>query len=97
MRARIELIALFEMVELGDSRETLEARFENGDYHTLRMTHLTTEESLVRTPLEWGARNWLMWVEFDDDRIDAVRIRFQDSRAERPVSAQHDKTAVSEN
>ncbi len=96
MRARIELIELFEMVELGNFRETLEDRFENGDYDTLQLTHLSAEESLVRTPLEWGARNWLMWVEFDDNRINAVRFRFQDSRYERPESAPQDKTFVSQ-
>ena len=96
VQARKELVELFELIEPGISRETFDTFFEKGEYSTLRLNHISTEESLVRTPLEWGARNWLMWLEVDHNRIAAMRIRYQDSRAESPAGAPDDKIAISD-
>ena len=44
----------------------------------------------VETPLEFGARNWVLFIELHDSKVVALRVRTIDSMNERPHDAPPD-------
>jgi hypothetical protein len=74
--------------DLGDLRQLLnEPRFQG---LTLRQESPT--EWIVETPTEFGAKNWILYVELSDSRITTLRVRTLDSNNVRPEGAPPDKT-----
>jgi hypothetical protein len=74
--------------DIGDLRQLLnEPRFQG---LTLRQESPT--EWIVETPSEFGAKNWILYVELSDSRITTLRVRTLDSNNVRPEGAPPDKT-----
>lgn len=48
---------------------------------------------LLKSPLVFGAANWVLYVELLDGRVSAIRIRTEDSRKVRPAGAPQDREA----
>ena len=90
-RAQEELVNFFGEIKMGHTRKELETLFRESNYKYLRMHHPMENESLVRTPLQWGATNWLLWIEFVDRRVAAAMIRYQDNKHQHPDKAPPDK------
>ena len=45
---------------------------------------------VLDSPLEFGARNWMLYLQFDDERLSSARIRTADSMYEHPAEAPPD-------
>ncbi len=56
--------------------------------------YLTNEKTVARTPLELGAHNWILLIDYQGDRVAAVAIRTDDSYSEAPLGAPADKTQL---
>lgn len=92
-RAQEELVNFFGEIKMGHTRKELENLFRERRFKYLRMHHPMENESLVRTPLQWGATNWLLWIEFVDRRVAAAMIRYQDNKHRHPDEAPPDKVS----
>ena len=56
-----------------------------GKYQTLNLYRRQTQKWLVTTPIEWGAGNWHLHVEWDaNGRLGALRIRTNDNIQQKP-------------
>ena len=89
--AKSEIRSLARALEIGMTRDEFEHVFENGSFVMLSMQLSSNDNLLIRTPLQWGAANWVMWVTFSDNKITSIRIRTQDSMNEKPRGAPDDK------
>jgi hypothetical protein len=49
-----------------------------------------SDACVVSAPLEVGARNWMLYLQFESDRLSSARIRTEDSAYERPEQAPPD-------
>jgi hypothetical protein len=49
-----------------------------------------TNTCVAEAPSEFGARNWMLYLQFHDNRLSAVRIRTADSALEHPETAPPD-------
>jgi type II secretory pathway pseudopilin PulG len=89
--SRAELESAFTRVALGASSSEVQALFDGGEFRHLKLHQVDPSGLLVQTPLKWGARNWVLWIEVKDDKVTALRIRFHDDKNSRPEEAPPDK------
>lgn len=89
--AREELEAAFARVQLGASSSEIRALIGESEFRHLKLREVDPSSFLVQTPLEWGARNWVLWIDVKDDKVTALRIRFHDDKNGRPDEAPPDK------
>jgi hypothetical protein len=67
--------------------------FDTGKYQSLKMSEVDGDLWLVDTPVEFGAGNWQLRLEFTDAQLNACRIRSMDSKDFRPREAPPDRIA----
>ena len=91
-RYRGQVRTLYDNLQPGMNKEQVRREMESGKYPHLDF-HLDGELWLGSAPLEFGAGNWALAVEFDGDQVTAVRIRKGDGLQEfhHPVEAPPDK------
>jgi hypothetical protein len=85
-----ELVAHAVALEIGLTRAEARQRIAALPREKLRFYESPGSWS-VHTPYRFGARNWLMLVEFSDDRIRCIRVRLADSVRVRPTKAPADR------
>ncbi len=90
-KAATEITALFALVEIGMTPEQVEQAYAQRSPHDVNLRKLTTGSWLFQTPLQWGAVNWVMWVDFSDEAVSSVRLRLLDDKERRPSDAPPDK------
>ena len=54
--------------------------------------YLTNEKTVARTPLELGAHNWILLIDYQGERVAAVAVRTDDTHRHAPKGAPADKT-----
>ena len=91
-RYRGEVRTLYQNVHPGMSRDEVQREMESGKYPDLRFRRDGQRWS-GSAPIEFGAGNWVLAIEFQGDHVSAVRVRkgdgFQDYH--HPVEAPPDK------
>ena len=87
---------MFHQVQLRNSKKQVQQVFRAGNYQTLKLRDFPKDNYwFVSTPLEWGARNWVLYIEYDGNgKTGALRMRVSDGPYERPHEpAPQDKVA----
>jgi hypothetical protein len=90
--ARTELKAFLAAVKLGADSESVKNQFKATRANHLELREIQTNLWVIRTPLQLGARNWLLYISFRDSRVEGLRVRLQDSKDVRPQDAPSDRT-----
>jgi hypothetical protein len=90
-RATSEITLLFALIEIGMTTEEVEQAYAGSPPQDVRLQKLNNGSWLFQTPLQWGAVNWVMWVDFSDGAVSAVRMRLLDDAERRPSEAPRDK------
>ena len=93
-RYRGEVRTLYENVQLGMGKEQVRHEMDSGKYPNLDF-HRHGQLWLGSAPYEFGAGNWVLAIEFQGDRVSAVRVRKGDGLQEyhHPDEAPPDKAA----
>lgn len=86
-----EITCLFRTVNLGMTQAEFDEFFDSANYQTLKVVKVSHDSILVRTPLVWGAANWVLWLDFSDSKLSKARIRIQDDESVKPEKAPPDK------
>ena len=73
-RYRGEVRTLYENVQLGMVKEQVRHEMDSGKYPHLDF-HRDGQLWLGSAPYEFGAGNWVLAIEFQGDRVSAVRVR----------------------
>ena len=92
-RARQELATYYAQVKLGTTKEEAARVFSSNDFRRVRLVEVSDDLGLLQTPLEWGAGNWVLRLEFDKQRLVAAKVRLHDDASIRPASGPRDKIA----
>jgi hypothetical protein len=96
-RNRGQVVALYEKLQSGMPKQQAQHVIDSGEYPNLRsarVDEVNKDRWYVSTPLEFGATNWTLWVEFSAGRVSALRIRTADGDWEHPPEAPPDKTVA---
>lgn len=85
------LIAIMDNLEVGVQREKVRDIFRQ--YRTKGLELIDQKETtwLIRMPYEFGARDWVLWIEFDDKGITNLKIRLSDNKEFKPKNSPDDK------
>jgi hypothetical protein len=91
-RYRGEVRTLYESLKLGMTKEQVQHEMDSGKYPDLDF-HRENELWLGSAPLEFGAGNWVLAIEFRGDQVLAIRVRKGDGLQDvhHPVEAPRDK------
>jgi hypothetical protein len=75
-----ELLALHGELTLGLSQREVLTIVKSAHFPHLQVPRadLSSEEWWISTPLEFGAKNWTLSLQFADGRLSATRIRMAD-------------------
>lgn len=91
-QAREDLVAVFDSIAVGASRQGVQAAFNQSDSRYLKLPRTSGEEEwLIPTPGEFTATNWIAWIEFCENRVGWMGIRTADGRSFHPEGAPPDK------
>lgn len=90
-KATSEITGLFALIEIGMTAEDVEQAYAQRSSQDITMRKVTNGFWLFQTPLQWGAVNWVMWVDFSEGAVCAVRMRLLDDESRRPSAAPRDK------
>ena len=90
--ARSEVLEVFSTIPGTASKEEIERIVTSGGHSHLRLVKVSPSEWLVETPLQFGAGNWVLWIEFEGQEIRALRVRTADSKEVLPERAPPDRT-----
>jgi hypothetical protein len=93
-RDRAEARSLYDYLQPGMARSEVQAALTSGKYPHLRLWSQDPSLYVVSTPLLSGAGNWQLRVEFQAERVSAVRVRTADSHEYAPPDAPPDKRNV---
>jgi hypothetical protein len=88
---RAQVLGLFESVEPGMARQQVRNAMDVGKYPDLRFRQEDAEGWSASAPHEFGATNWILRIDFQDERVSAVRIRTADGDFDHPAKAPPDK------
>lgn len=88
-QTRDRICRLVEDLQLGLSKNEVE---EIVNKHNLPGLHIFREISEIelRTHIEWGAQNWVVYLTFENDLLTEIKIRTDDSRFHKPKEAPPD-------
>ena len=88
---RAEIRGLHERLQPGMSRQQVQRAVESGQHPNLEFHQDDAQKLFAWAPLEFGAQNWVLIIEFRGDHVSALRIRTQDSFGHHPPDAPPDK------
>jgi hypothetical protein len=91
--AGAEMLAVFNCLETGMTKADFRRCYDQQSVRILRVLSVSEDTSLIMTPLQWGAINWVMWVKFTDEEISSISIRLHDDPEKKPAGAPGDKEA----
>ncbi len=96
---RGEVRGLFDTLQLDMSREQVKRVMDPGKYPNLTFHKIEDAIWTASAPYEFGAQSWVLVIEFQGERVTALRVRTHDGFKDfqRPVEAPVDKVGPSKN
>jgi hypothetical protein len=90
---RGEVRVLFDTLQLDMSREQVRRVMDPGKYPHLEFREVEGAMWLASAPYEFGAQSWVLVIEFQAERVSALRVRTHDGfkDSQRPAEAPADK------
>jgi hypothetical protein len=92
--SRRQILWIYNNLELGktktDVKNFCKVKTENNSL--LKLYNNNSDKWIVHSPSEFGATNWVLWLEFSSDLLVSVKIRLADSERFKPQDSPPDKT-----
>ncbi|MFC1703331.1 hypothetical protein ACFL1E_00915 [Candidatus Omnitrophota bacterium] len=91
------LITIMENLQIGDEKERVENIFSRHRTDALELKKSEDYEGweenqwLIQMPVEFGATDWILWIEFVDEKVASLKIRLHDSKDLKPKGTPPDK------
>jgi hypothetical protein len=89
---RAEVRVLDESLQPGMTGEHVRRVIESNKFPHLRFQRVGDQMWSVAAPYEFGARNWVLLIEFQGGHVAALRVRTADGIDDHPPEAPPDKT-----
>lgn len=88
-----KIIALTtELTRHQRNREELRHLVNEARFNGLTLREVSSTEWAVETPIQFGATNWILYVEMIDSKMVALQVRTADSRSIHPNGAPPDQS-----
>jgi hypothetical protein len=94
IRARKPLLDLRASIAAARNRDEASDLLPRSVSEGLRARIVRPDQWVVETPTQIGARNWVLWIELDGERVRALRVRTEDSINQKPTDAPDDLVLV---
>lgn len=91
---RAEIRGLYERLQPGMARAQAQTAVKSGSYPNLQFGSDNAQTWSIWAPLEFGAQNWVLLIEFEGEHVSALRVRTADSYQSHPPEAPPDKVAA---
>jgi hypothetical protein len=88
---RGEVRTLYESLQPGMGRRQVRAAIDSGRFPHLRFHTDDDYRWVAFAPLEFGAKNWVLLIEFEGERVSGLRVRTEDSLQYHPAEAPRNK------
>ena len=88
---RAKIVALMSEVSKHPTNQEVRRLLSESRFQGLTLSQ-ESNELVVETPIEFGAKNWVLHMEVNDSRVISLRVRTADSVKEHPVGAPPDKS-----
>jgi hypothetical protein len=88
---RGKIVALMSEVSKHPTNQEVRRLLSESRFQGLTLSQ-EPNELVVETPIEFGAKNWVLYMEVNDSRVISLRVRTADSVKEHPVGAPPDKS-----
>jgi hypothetical protein len=88
--AKQQLLEFRTRIVTAGSRQFVEAQFSELNAGRLRLAKVRPDLWIVQTPIEFGAVNWDLYIDFVQDRPVLLRVRSADSVDHHPPKAPSD-------
>lgn len=90
---RGEIRALFDTLQLEMTRDQVQRAMDPGKYPHLTFRQVDDAMWLASAPYEFGAQSWVLWIEFQGERVSGLRVRTHDGLKDyqRPAAAPLDR------
>jgi hypothetical protein len=89
--ARKELTRLHEKIKSEFTIDNLRQEFQAATYPHLQLRQGLNDTWIASTPTQFGAGNWILYIEFKEKTAVAARIRTLDDLNDKPPQAPADK------
>ncbi|MCW5554891.1 MAG: hypothetical protein KIS67_22350 [Verrucomicrobiae bacterium] len=89
--SRRQVISLYDHLAVGMTAADVETNFTHVDFFSLKLRKVSETNWVIQSPMEIGARNWDLWLQFESNKLIAVKVRLADSKERRPSAAPIDK------
>ena len=86
-----KIVALMSEVSKHPTNQEVRRLLSESRFQGLTLSQ-ESNELVVETPIEFGTKNWVLYMEVSDSRVVALRVRTADSVKEHPVGAPPDKS-----
>jgi hypothetical protein len=86
---RAALVRIHEAVSVGSSHSDVLSAYWQSRTDSLRLIADTPSEWVITMPLEFGATDWKLVIDFQNDKVSAVRVRTSDGPP--PAAGPQDK------
>jgi hypothetical protein len=73
------------------TKEDVRALVGQPRFDELALHQESPNEWSVEAPMQFGAKNWILYIEFRDSKITGLRVRTANSKNEHPTNAPEDK------
>lgn len=85
-------MTIAQSISSATTRNELRSALADPEFDTLTLHEINESTWLVQTPVQFGGRNWVLWITFEEEQVQSVRIRTQDTDTERPKGAPDDRS-----
>lgn len=86
-----KVVALMSEISEHRNQEEVRRLLSESRFQGLTLRQDSSKDWEVETPIEFGATNWVLYMEISDSRVVALRVRTADSAKDHPVGAPPDK------
>jgi len=91
MENKPRLAEIMRELSPGDTKDDVQRTFDRMQTATLKLHVISSACWNITMPFELGASDWILWIDFLDDKVTRLRIRLSDSARIRPPGAPEDK------
>ena len=82
-----EVRALYDSVQPGMTKEQVQRLLDSARYPHLQVRRTDAHLWTAAAPLELGATNWVLYIEFENGRVSTLGVRSADGRDDHPEGA----------
>jgi hypothetical protein len=89
--ARYEILTIYHTVLLGMSKDEVLQKYKTGGFLDVKLDEHKINQWILSTPVEFGAQNWILYINFEKERVIRLEIRSHDNSSRKPKDAPDDK------